>query len=141
MTDKELTPKQLLFCSEYIASDWNATQGAIKAGYSEDTAYSQGQRLLKNVEIRSYLDDYMDSIIGDRRGLTIDTVNEIKKYAFMTDDEMERLQVRPSDKKGYIELLGKYLTLFTEKKEVKHLTLDEDGNEIGMNINIEFTGE
>ena len=51
-----LTPKQQAFCEYYIANH-NATQSAIKAGYSEKTAYSQGQRLLKNVEIKNYLEE------------------------------------------------------------------------------------
>lgn len=46
----ELTEKQQRFVEEYMI-DLNATQAAIRAGYSEKTAYSQGQRLLKNVEI------------------------------------------------------------------------------------------
>lgn len=120
MSDKELTAKQKIFCSEYISNGWNATQGAIKAGYSEDTAYSQGQRLLKKVEIAKYLDEYMDSLLGSRKGLIVDTIKEIKKYAFMSDSDMEELGVRPSDKKGYLELLGKYLTLFTDKQEINH---------------------
>lgn len=48
---KKLTLKQSLFVHEYLACDFNATQAAIKAGFSEKTAGSQGQRLLKNVEI------------------------------------------------------------------------------------------
>lgn len=132
--ENELTNKQKVFCSEYTSNGWNATQAAIKAGYSENTAYSQGQRLLKKVEIAKYLDEYMDSILGSRKGLTVDTINEIKKYAFMSDDKMELLGVRPSDKKGYLELLGKYLTLFTEKKEVEHTTLGEDGKPTGISI-------
>ena len=44
-----LNDGQELFCHEYI-KDQNATQAAIRAGYSEKTAYSQGQRLLKKVE-------------------------------------------------------------------------------------------
>ena len=47
-----LTSKQQLFLSEYLI-DMNATQAAIRAGYSEASAYSQGQRLLKNVEIQA----------------------------------------------------------------------------------------
>lgn len=43
-----LTPKQELFAIEY-AKDFNATQAAIRAGYSKRTAYSQGGRLLKKV--------------------------------------------------------------------------------------------
>tara|TARA_Y100000780_G_scaffold112139_1_gene101292 strand:- start:604 stop:1167 length:564 start_codon:yes stop_codon:yes gene_type:complete len=42
--------KKEKFIKEYVV-DMNATQAAIRAGYSEKTAYSQGQRLLKNVEV------------------------------------------------------------------------------------------
>ena len=46
-----LTPKQERFYQEW-RKDRNATQAAKRAGYSEKTAYSQGQRLLKKAEIR-----------------------------------------------------------------------------------------
>lgn len=45
-----INDKQARFVEEYLV-DLNATQAAIRAGYSERTAYSQGQRLLKNVEV------------------------------------------------------------------------------------------
>ena len=45
-----LTAKQGRFVEEYLI-DLNATQAAIRAGYSEKTAYSMGQRLLKHVEV------------------------------------------------------------------------------------------
>lgn len=48
MTAK-LTPKQQRFCEEYLI-DLNATQAAIRAGYSAKTAAQQGERLLRNVE-------------------------------------------------------------------------------------------
>ena len=51
-----LTQMQQAFCEYYIANH-NATQAAIQAGYSKKTAYSQGQRLLKNVEIKKYLEE------------------------------------------------------------------------------------
>lgn len=51
-----LTDKQARFVQEYLI-DLNATQAAIRAGYSEATAYSQGQRLLKDVEVGRVLDD------------------------------------------------------------------------------------
>jgi len=47
---KPLNPKQKQFVLEYLI-DKNATKAAIRAGYSRKTAYSIGQRLLKNVEI------------------------------------------------------------------------------------------
>lgn len=49
-----MTGKQQRFCDEYLI-DCNATRAAIAAGYSKQTAYSQGQRLLKNVEIKNYI--------------------------------------------------------------------------------------
>lgn len=49
-----LSDKQKRFCDEYLI-DLNATQAAIRAEYSEKTAYSQGQRLLKKVEIQQYI--------------------------------------------------------------------------------------
>lgn len=50
----KLTDRQKRFVDEYIIS-LNATQAAIKAGYSPKTSYSMGQRLLKNVEIQTAL--------------------------------------------------------------------------------------
>lgn len=49
-----LTAKQGRFVEEYLV-DLNATQAAIRAGYSEKTAYSMGQRLLKHVEVAQLL--------------------------------------------------------------------------------------
>ena len=46
-----LTPKQAQFVQEYII-DLNATAAAKRAGYSEKTAKSQGQRLLTKVDVQ-----------------------------------------------------------------------------------------
>ena len=54
MTEK-LTPKQSAFVQEYL-KDLNATQAAIRAGYSERTANEQGSRLLANVSVRDAID-------------------------------------------------------------------------------------
>lgn len=45
-----LTPRQTRFVAEYLI-DCNATQAAVRAGYSAKTAYSIGGRLLKNVDV------------------------------------------------------------------------------------------
>lgn len=55
-----LNDRQKRFADEYIV-DLNATQAAIRAGYSEKTARSQGQRLLTNVDIQSYIEERMAS--------------------------------------------------------------------------------
>lgn len=51
-----LSLKQQKFC-EYYVELANATEAAKRAGYSEKTAYSQGQRMLKNVEIQKYVNE------------------------------------------------------------------------------------
>ena len=61
---KVMNNKQKLFAESYARSN-NATQSAIQAGYSEKTAYSQGNRLLKKVEILNYV-----------RSLQQETLNE-----------------------------------------------------------------
>lgn len=54
----KLTAKQKRFCDEYLI-DLNATQAAIRAGYSQKTANEQGARLLANVSIQEYLSKRM----------------------------------------------------------------------------------
>ena len=49
-----LTAKQKRFCDEYLI-DLNATQAAIRAGYSARTANEQGARLLANVSVQEYI--------------------------------------------------------------------------------------
>ena len=51
-----MTPKQQRFVEEYLI-DLNATQAAIRAGYSARTANEQGARLLTYVSVRSALAD------------------------------------------------------------------------------------
>lgn len=50
----KLTEKQKKFVDEYLV-DLNATQAAIRAGYSKKTARSIGQRLLTKVDVQSYV--------------------------------------------------------------------------------------
>lgn len=51
-----LTDKQRRFVDEYLV-DLNATQAAIRAGYSAKTAYSQAERLLRNVDVARAVED------------------------------------------------------------------------------------
>jgi phage terminase small subunit len=76
-----LNEKQKRFAAEYLI-DLNATQAAIRAGYSEKTAASQGQRLLTNVEIQKLVQRGMDER-GERTEITQDRVlQELAKVAF-----------------------------------------------------------
>ena len=57
----KLTTKQRLFADEYIKSG-NATEAALKAGYSKRTSYSIGNENLKKPEIKKYIDKKLDEI-------------------------------------------------------------------------------
>lgn len=55
MASRKLTARQSAFVEAYLVS-MNATQAAKEAGYSAKTAYSAGERLLRNVEVVAAID-------------------------------------------------------------------------------------
>lgn len=76
-----MLPRKKQF-AEHYAAHGNATQAAIVAGYSEKTAYSQGARLLKDVEIKAYVASLQESATSDA-GVTIQRcVLELARIAF-----------------------------------------------------------
>jgi phage terminase small subunit len=77
----ELSPKQKRFVHEYLI-DLNATQAAIRAGYSERTAKSIGQRLLTYVDVQAAIQEAMKKR-EKRTEITQDKVlKELAKLAF-----------------------------------------------------------
>lgn len=82
----KLTEKQQRFVEEYLI-DLNATQAAIRAGYSAKTANEQAARLLANVSIQQAISEKMAER-SRRTGVNQDrVVLELAKIAFvkMTD--------------------------------------------------------
>lgn len=77
-----MTKKQKLFVEEYLI-DLNATQAAIRAGYSPETAGSIGNENLKKPEIRARIDKAMAER-SKRTGVNADrVVQELAKIAFV----------------------------------------------------------
>jgi len=74
---QDLTEKQRRFVEEYLV-DFNATQAAIRAGYSEKTAYSQGQRLLKHVEVSA---DIKEAIDERRKAAQMDALDVLQEFS------------------------------------------------------------
>lgn len=112
-----LNQKQTLFVEAFLANA-NATQAAIKAGYSEKTAYSQGQRLLKNVEIAERLKERVDKAI-----ITADEIlTDVKSIAKSADKDSDRL-------KAY-EMLGKHLAMWIDKSESNVVVKLKDADEL-----------
>lgn len=93
-----LNHKQDRFCLEYI-KDQNATQAATRAGYSEKTAYSQGQRLLKNPEVQQHLAALRQQIMLESRVQVKSVVEELVKLAFTNLSDVlaasDGLKVKP----------------------------------------------
>jgi len=80
-----LTDTQRLFLTEYL-KDGNATKAAIRAGYSADTAGSQGSRLLKNERIQQAIQQAQQEVleaVKHETGITLErTLREIARLAF-----------------------------------------------------------
>ena len=76
-----LTPKQALFVKEYLV-DLNATQAAIRAGYSENTAGAMGHENLTKPEIQDAIQQAMNAR-ANKLEITADRVlKEIARLAF-----------------------------------------------------------
>lgn len=121
-----LNEMQKAFADYYIETA-NATESAKRAGYSEKTAYSQGQRLLKNVEISAYISErmaeqgekrvadaneviefytaVMRGEVKDQFGLDASLSDRLKAG----DALMKRYAVTDNGSKGIIEKLDKVL--------------------------------
>lgn len=108
-----MTPKQARFVEEYLI-DLNATQAAIRVGYSAATAYSQGQRLLKHVEVAAALKEAQEAR-AERVSVDQDWVlSRLMTVAerCLTED------FNPAGANGALGLLGRHLSMFTDKLEV-----------------------
>lgn len=75
-----LNPKQEQFVAEFLI-DGNATQAAIRAGYSKDTAYSQGHRLLKHAEVRAAIDEGRQAALQAAGAEAIAVIRELVSIA------------------------------------------------------------
>lgn len=124
-----MTERQKRFCDEYLI-DLNATQAAIRAGYSERSASSIGERILRNDDVRSYISEQLERIHNEN---TADA-QEVMEYltavmrgksvshvlAFVGDGYQKVIE-RPPDEKERLkaaELLGKRYGLFTDRVEL-----------------------
>ncbi|MGP5174404.1 terminase small subunit [Psychrobacter immobilis] len=126
---KTLTPKQQRydrFVSEMLV-DGNVTRSAKAAGYSEKTAYSQGHRLLKNVEIANAIKAGQKDI-AKRNELTIDDIikelEEARTAALTAESPQSSAAVAAT--MGKAKVLG----MLVDKSEVK--------NEGNISIDISF---
>lgn len=141
----KLTEKQQRFCDEYLI-DLNATQAAIRAGYSRKTAYRTGADNLKKPQVEAYISQRM----AEKESELIASQDEVLKYltAVLRGEsqsteivvegigdgcsEARTMMKKPSEKDRLkaAELMGKRYGLYTDKLE-----LDAD---MELNITIDY---
>lgn len=141
VADKKLTAKQKRFCDEYLI-DLNATQAAIRAGYSKKTAGKIGQENLTKPDIKGYIKHRMDEkekdLIADQdevlKYLTSVLRGESESEEIVIENigdymsEARTMKKAPSEKDRLkaAELLGKRYGLYTDRIE----------QELDMELNI-----
>lgn len=126
----KLTAKQKRFCEEYLI-DLNATQAAIRAGYSKKTAGSIATENLQKPDLRTYIQELMDKkekeLIASQdevlRYLTSVLRGESRAQIVVVEgtgdgaSEARRMDKAPDEKERLkaAELLGKRYALFSDK--------------------------
>lgn len=130
MMATRMTAKQKRFCDEYLI-DLNATQAAIRAGYSPKTARNIANENLTKPNIKAYIEKRMkekeDNLIASQdevlRYLTSVMRGESKSSVLaMAGDGVQKVIQKPPDERERTkaaELLGKRYRLFTDKVEVE----------------------
>lgn len=117
-----LTDKQQRFVEEYII-DLNATQAAIRAGYSEKTAYSIGEENLKKPEIAKAIQKAMDKR-SKRTEITADMVlREYAKIGFSNISDYLKVESRMGKDEQGNEFSYKSVNIF----ETDEIEIDKIG--------------
>jgi phage terminase small subunit len=136
--DRPLTPRQSAFVREYLI-DLNATQAAIRAGYSEKTACEQGAQNLAKLNISRAIADGQAKL-AEKSSVSaqwvIDNLVEVsqrclQKAPVMVYDRAQKSMVQATDEQGQgiwqfdssganraLELIGKHLNIFRERVEL-----------------------
>lgn len=145
MAEKKLTAKQKRFCDEYLI-DLNATQAAIRAGYSKKTARVIGAQNLSKLAVKNYINERMKEkeaeLIADSdevmRYLTSVLRGQSQSEIVVVEgtgegcSEARTMRKAPDEKERLkaAELLGRAHMMFTDKVEQ---TVDMD-----LNITVDY---
>ena len=123
---RRLTERQRRFCEEYLI-DGNASQAAIRAGYSKRSATVVSTTLMKNPQVQAYLKKLLDELHSAK----VADAQEVLEYltSVMRGEQSEQtlqligdgmqditsIDVAAKDRLKAAELLGKRYGIFKEK--------------------------
>ncbi len=110
----QLTAKQARFCLEYVV-DFNATQAAIRAGYSEKSAHVIGWENIRKPKIAERL-----AGLQAEGATEVELTREFVIEGLMGIAEYGGPRMLAARVRAY-ELLGKHLALFTDRLEVTQI--------------------
>lgn len=124
-----MTPKQQKFCDEYLISG-NATDAAIKAGYSPKTAKQTGSENLSKPDLKQYIDAELEKLHSAK----IADAQEVLEYltSIMRGKHTEQvlklvgdgiqsvtdIDVAAKERIKAAELIGKRYALFSDKMDL-----------------------
>lgn len=119
MAKPKLTPKQERFCEEYLI-DLNATQAAIRAGYSEKTA---GTISNENMQKPAILDFISEAKLKRSESLRIDAAYVLKmSNTLLTRCMVEGEGFNAAGAGKALDLIGKHIDVqaFNEKATIEN---------------------
>lgn len=124
-----MTPRQRKFCDEYLISG-NATDAAIKAGYSPKTAKQTGSENLAKPDLKAYIETELEKLHSAK----IADAEEVMKYltSVMRGEHTEQvlklvgdgiqtvtdIEVSAKERLKAAELIGKRYALFSDKMDL-----------------------
>lgn len=109
-TALQLTVKQQAFCREYLV-DFNATQAAVRAGYSIKTARQQAAENMTKPDIQQRV----QALVAQREQATLATAEYVVTAIKETIERAVGAKEYNTALKG-LELLGKHLGMFTDNR-------------------------
>lgn len=141
-----MNEKQKRFCDEYLI-DCNATQAAIRAGYSPKTAYAIGEQNLKKLELKAYIDEQLEQLHNKKTAdaqevleyLTAvmrgEHTEQVLRLAGNGVQEISDINVSAKDRIKAAEMLAKRYGLLVDKVSV------QDDSEILVKVEYEDNPE
>jgi len=134
----QITDRMKKFVDEYLV-DFNATQAAIRAGYSPDTANEQGSQLLARPDIRELVAEGQKEVMERTQTFQDNAVDELKIVGF--SDLADFLTVKEGgivEQKSFDQLTKEQTKCIKKIKQVVRSTHAADGSLLHQTATLEI---